>query len=198
MRFQGFLYLQSKDTEYMIKKFLEDNKEAIAEKVHDAWWEEKKKQGFHSPLECSDAGSGEKFLLVCDKCHADMYPYDDLPEHVKDYDRVTVEAVINAVSNIGDQRPFNKTLNTCNAHAARKVVRDIEIMGDGDQFQLLCKASSKNEGWMKSTKAMEIEGVGCVVQVTTQQGEHVAEALQFVPGVKIIGDGDNCRALIKI
>ncbi len=91
-----------------------------------------------------------------------------------------------------------KTLNTCNANAARKVVKDIEIMGDGDQFQLLCKASSKNEGWMKSTKAMEIEGVGCVVQVTTQQGEHVAEALQFVPGVKIIGDGDNGRSLVKI
>lgn len=38
---------------------------------------------------------------------------------------------------------------------------------------------------MKSTKAMEIEGVGCVVQVTTQQGDNVAEALTFVPNVRI-------------
>lgn len=32
---------------------------------------------------------------------------------------------------------------------------------------------------------MEIEGVGCVVQVTTQQGDNIAEALTYVPGVKI-------------
>ena len=32
---------------------------------------------------------------------------------------------------------------------------------------------------------MEIEGVGCVVQVTTQQGDNVAEALTFVPNVRI-------------
>jgi len=38
---------------------------------------------------------------------------------------------------------------------------------------------------MKSTKAMEVPG-GCVVQVTTQQGDDVAEALTFVPGVNII------------
>lgn len=38
---------------------------------------------------------------------------------------------------------------------------------------------------MKSSKAMEIEGVGCVVQVTTQQGDNVAEAVTFVPNCKI-------------
>ena len=44
---------------------------------------------------------------------------------------------------------------------------------------------------MKSTKAMQIDGVGCVVQATTQQrnadGSYsVAEALTFVPGVRIV------------
>jgi hypothetical protein len=38
---------------------------------------------------------------------------------------------------------------------------------------------------MKSTKAMEIKGVGCVVQVTTQQGDNVSEAITFVPLCKI-------------
>ena len=38
---------------------------------------------------------------------------------------------------------------------------------------------------MKSTKAMEIVGVGCVVQVTTQQGDNISEALTFVPNTKI-------------
>ena len=52
-------------------------------------------------------------------------------------------------------------------------------------FKLLCKASSKQEGWMKSTKAMEIENYGCVIQVSTQQGYQVAEAITFIPGIKI-------------
>ncbi len=49
---------------------------------------------------------------------------------------------------------------------------------------------------MKSTKAMEIEGVGCVVQVTTQQGQQVAEALVFVPNVVIVDDVNGGRKLI--
>jgi len=68
-------------------------------------------------------------------------------------------------------------------------VKDIVVFGDCDLFQLLSKASSDKEGWMKSTKAMETP-VGCLVRVTTQQrnpdGSYaVAEALTFVPGVKI-------------
>jgi len=83
-----------------------------------------------------------------------------------------------------------KTLNNNNVNQAKNNVSDLEIFGDGDSFKLICKASSKKEEWMKSTKAMQIDGVGCVVQVTTQQQSidrsySVAEALTFVPGVKI-------------
>jgi hypothetical protein len=85
-----------------------------------------------------------------------------------------------------------KTLSNTDVSGARDNVPDIKVYGDGDMFQLLCKASSEKEGWMKSTKAMEVEG-GCVVQVTTQQrnpdGSYaVAEALVFVPGVQIVED----------
>jgi len=88
-----------------------------------------------------------------------------------------------------------KTLHNSDVSGAKKNVKDIEIFGDGDMFRLLCKASSAGEGWMKSTKALEIEGVGCVVQVTTQQENpdasySVAEAVTFVPGVKIVEDRD--------
>ena len=38
---------------------------------------------------------------------------------------------------------------------------------------------------MKATKALEIPGVGCVIQVTTQQGDNIAEALTFVHDVQI-------------
>ena len=66
----------------------------------------------------------------------------------------------------------------------------MQFWGDGDTFKLISKASSENEGWMKSTKAMEIDFVGCVVQTTTQQrnpdGSYsLTDAVAFVPGVKI-------------
>ncbi len=92
-----------------------------------------------------------------------------------------------------------KTLHNSDVSGARVNVPDIQVFGNGDLFKLICKASSKAEGWMKSTKAMETP-VGCVVQVTTQQlnpdGSYaVAEALCFVPGVKIIDDPNGDRRL---
>lgn len=81
------------------------------------------------------------------------------------------------------------------ADAAQGKVSDIKVVGNGDTFRLLCKASSKDQGWMKSCKAMEVPG-GCVVQVTTQQGDNVAEALTFVPGVKIEDDINGGRKLV--
>ena len=80
---------------------------------------------------------------------------------------------------------MKKTLVNTDANGASKNVKDIVFWGNGDTFKLISKASSVAEGWMKSTKAMEIEGVGCVVQVTTQQGNNIAEAVTFAPGVKI-------------
>ena len=96
---------------------------------------------------------------------------------------------------------MGKTLHNSTVSGAKTNVSDLNVFGNGDSFKLICKASSKSEGWMKSTKAMEIEGVGCVVQVTTQQGDNVAEALTFVPGVKIElidGDKKNGRKLVSI
>lgn len=51
--------------------------EKIAELVHNAWWNEKIKQG------------------VTD--HPDMIPYAELDENVKEYDRVTARAVMEAL-----------------------------------------------------------------------------------------------------
>ncbi len=92
-----------------------------------------------------------------------------------------------------------KTLHNSEVSGAHKNVSDLSIVGNGDMFQLLCKASSQEEGWMKSTKAMQTPN-GCVVQVTTQQrnpdGSYsVAEALTFVPGVMIMDDENNGRKL---
>ena len=83
---------------------------------------------------------------------------------------------------------LENTLKNTDQDKCRKNVPDVVVFG-GDLFKLLSKASSQDEGWMKSTKAMETT-TGCVVQVTTQQrnpdGSYsVAEALTFVPGANI-------------
>jgi hypothetical protein len=92
---------------------------------------------------------------------------------------------------------MEKTLTNTNAEDVKKNVQDVQIIGNGETFRLLCKASSKSQGWMKSCKAMEVPG-GCVVQVTTQQGDNVAEALTFVPGVKIADDVNGGRKLVAM
>jgi hypothetical protein len=77
--------------------------EFLSEQVHNAWWDEKKRQGFHAPLVCPDYVMGGeisvnfKFNKLCDRCHTDCYPYSELPEHIKDYDRVTVRTVLEAI-----------------------------------------------------------------------------------------------------
>lgn len=94
-----------------------------------------------------------------------------------------------------------KTLHNSTASGASKNVSDLKIVGDGDLFRLLFKASSENEGWMKSTKAMDVDH-GCLVQVTTQQrnadGSYaLAEAITFVPDVYIKDDIRDGRRLVS-
>lgn len=90
-----------------------------------------------------------------------------------------------------------KTLkNTC-VDGATKNVRDIQFFGNGNAFKLLSKAWSESEGWMKSTKAMNVPH-GVVIQVSTQQGDNVAEAVTFVPGAMVVvsaGAGYELKAI---
>lgn len=101
-----------------------------------------------------------------------------------------------------DEAPTEKTLHNSDISGARKNVPDIKVFGDGDAWKLICKASSEREGWMKSTKVMEVPGLGVYVQVTTQQknldGTYaVAESVAFAPGACIEGDGEE-RRIVKM
>jgi hypothetical protein len=83
----------------------------------------------------------------------------------------------------------SKSLHNTTANGAKKNVKDIQFWGNGDTFELICKASSQEEGWMKSTKAM-CAGNSVIVQVTTQQrnpdGSYsIAEALTTVDNAVI-------------
>lgn len=77
---------------------------------------------------------------------------------------------------------------------------DLVVIGNENTWQLLCKTSSEKEGWMKSTKVLEIPERGCLVQVTTQQrnldGSYtLAEAMEFVPKVAVCADFDGGNRL---
>lgn len=83
-----------------------------------------------------------------------------------------------------------KTFSNSDQAVTASNVPDLQVVGDGDLFQVITKAWSDSEGWMKCTKALEIKGLGCLIQVTTQQRNPdgtnaLAEALTFVPGVKL-------------
>jgi len=72
---------------------------------------------------------------------------------------------------------------------AKQNIPDIEKYGDPDAWILLCKASSNAQGFMKSTKAMQIHN-GCLVQTETQQKNPdgswaISQAITFVQGVII-------------
>lgn len=97
---------------------------------------------------------------------------------------------------------MSKSLDITNVEEAKQKISDIEVFGNGDLFQLMCKASSEEQGWMKSTKVMQVPG-GCVVQVTTQQknpdGSYaVAEALTFVPFVVVGKDENGNKKLVSV
>lgn len=105
-----------------------------------------------------------------------------------------------AKDNIAQEtKASEKTMHNSDVSGAKENVSDLEVVGNGDAFQLLFKASSQKEGWMKSTKAMPIAGGGhggCLVQVTTQQrnpdGSYsVAEALQYVPYATVVTDKEH-------
>jgi len=97
---------------------------------------------------------------------------------------------------------MEKTLDAVNIADVKQKVSDVTVFGNGDLFQLIAKASSKEQGWMKSTKAMNT-GNGVLVQVTTQQKNidgtySVAEALTFVPSVTIVEDANGNKAIGKL
>lgn len=96
---------------------------------------------------------------------------------------------------------LEKDLGITEVRGAKANISDLVVYGDGDTFRLLCKASSKEQGWMKSTKVCNVLD-GCIVQVTTQQknpdGSYaVAEALTYVPGMHIKTDCEP-RMLVPI
>jgi len=67
------------------------------------------------------------------------------------------------------ENDMSKSLNVTSMETLEKSVTDVQTFGNPGAWKLICKAWSEEQGWMRSTKAMEIPGVGCLVQVSTSQ-----------------------------
>lgn len=95
-----------------------DTLEKIAAAVHRSWTDEKVRQGFADHVldpkptaETFTGSDGGLFIgtvtscarcpLYQDKHHADMLPYADLAENVREYDRATVRAVLAGIEAAG-------------------------------------------------------------------------------------------------
>nr|WP_293844223.1 hypothetical protein [uncultured Arsenicibacter sp.] len=114
---------------------------------------------------------------------------------------ISDELVITADTVAEQLDTSKKALDNTNIEDVKKTTPDVKVTGNGDLFQLIAKASSDSQGWMKSTKAMETPG-GCVVQVTSEFRDSngrvtaCAEAITFVPGVAIGIHDDGTKGLI--
>ena len=75
-----------------------------------------------------------------------------------------------------------KTLSNTDMNLKNKT--KTEVHGDPSKWVCICKASNESEGWMKSTKVMQLVS-GCLIQVSTQQGDNVAESVCYVRGAQM-------------
>jgi hypothetical protein len=61
-----------------------------------------------------------------------------------------------------------RTLNASSPETAKAAISDLEVWGDPDMVKLIAKASSRQQGFMKTMKAVDLGG-GVIVQFETQQ-----------------------------
>lgn len=75
-----------------------DDLEQIGHIMHNSWQDTKRGRGFHGPLESCRACDARKHSIMggfhCDKFHADLIPWEDLPEPQKDINRHAFDAVL--------------------------------------------------------------------------------------------------------
>lgn len=122
------------NTKYLAKEDMEEKKliELLSEKVHNAWMKEKEAQGFSYGKEYDK----EK------RKHPDMLPYNELKEEVKEYDRATVRAVLQAQKELQSEYSYNN-LKPFDLEAARsgKPV----CTRDGRKVRIVCSDAKRKD-----------------------------------------------------
>jgi len=88
----------------------------------------------------------------------------------------------------------SRTLTNTNITDVKENVSDVVIFGDPNTWILVSKASSRKQGFMKSTKAMCLYRIGILVQTETMETNpdgtrSVSQSLQLVPEACLVFDG---------
>jgi len=78
-----------------------------------------------------------------------------------------------------------KTLTNVDMESLKGNVSDVELFGNAEKWLCIAKCWSEKENWMKSTKAMEIPGFGCLVQVLEQYQDKTTTSITAIPGVGV-------------
>jgi len=87
-----------------------------------------------------------------------------------------------------------RALDTTTNEQAKE--RGVEMVGT-QLWRTVCKAWDKKAGWMKSTKALEVHGLGVLVQVTTKEGTSLAEATCFIQGATLQDMGNGIYTITR-
>lgn len=79
-----------------------------------------------------------------------------------------------------------RTLSNSNMSEAHANVSDIKVVGNAGNWVTVYKASSEKQGFMKSTKALSLEGCNTLVQTETMQRNpdgsfSLSQALVYIP-----------------
>lgn len=70
--------------------------------MHESWMRTKTAQGFHLRGMCVPSSA---FGTPCDKCHADLIPWDDLPQKQKDINMHAFDDVLSEIRRRADTTP---------------------------------------------------------------------------------------------
>lgn len=79
---------------------------------------------------------------------------------------------------------------------AKQPVDDTETIGNPGHFQLLFKRSSIAGGYMECVRAIDVQGLGCIVMVAKVADDEIHESLVFVPGATIAYDVNGGKKLV--
>ncbi len=149
-----------------------------------AWWRRRADARAITRLEADVAqAKGQRDVAVMTQAATVAVSAD--PGSKRLPDRAAMTAAVNPRSHdMSDRSLSNHDMTTATASTA-----DIVTAGDPGAWVVVCKASSKAQGWMKSTKRLKVPG-GWLYQVTTEHRAGgvasgyvtaCAEALAFVP-----------------
>ena len=85
---------------------------------------------------------------------------------VKEQDKKENDAASKKAKELSGEKTLSNSANS----TVKDNVPDVVLMGvKSNNWRLMCKAFSKKEGWMKSTKGLNLSTNQVLIQTTTQQ-----------------------------